>query len=150
MDPNVVALMPPTRIDGRIAQCPRICGFGNSSRQRGSIRFVNDTAKVPVIEIGAGICHTYFDEFGDAKKGADIVMNGKTRRVSVCNALDCLIVHAKRLDDLHAICAPRHKNVTLYADKRAFAALKGNILTICCNQPPKRVSVPNFWTIRWP
>ena len=125
--PNVVALMPAGREStGELLNARGYVDLVIPRGSAGLIRFVNDTAKVPVIETGAGICHTYFDEFGDAKKGADIVMNGKTRRVSVCNALDCLIVHAKRLDDLHAICAPlATKNVTLYADKRAFAALKG-------------------------
>lgn len=127
VDPNVVALMPAGREStGELLNARGYVDLVIPRGSAGLIRFVNDTAKVPVIETGAGICHTYFDEFGDAKKGADIVMNGKTRRVSVCNALDCLIVHAKRLDDLHAICAPlATKNVTLYADKRAFAALKG-------------------------
>ena len=61
-------------------------------------------ARIPVIETGAGICHTYFDEFGDTRKGADIIHNAKTRRVSVCNALDCTIIHEKRLGDLPALC----------------------------------------------
>jgi len=57
------------------------------------IDYVRDNASIPVIETGAGICHTYFDESGDREKGRLIINNAKTRRVSVCNALDCLIVH---------------------------------------------------------
>ena len=93
---------------------------------KGLIDFVRQNAKVPVIETGAGVCHTYFDRAGDLEKGRDIVFNAKTRRVSVCNALDCLIVHRERLADLPALCAPlAGKNVTIYADGPALAALQG-------------------------
>ena len=96
---------------------------------RGSSRLINyvrEHALVPVIETGAGICHTYFDEAGDLEKGRRIVCNAKTRRVSVCNALDCLIVHQKRLTDLPALCAPlAGKHVIIYADPQARDALAG-------------------------
>lgn len=96
---------------------------------RGSSRLINyvrEHALVPVIETGAGICHTYFDEAGDLEKGRRIVCNAKTRRVSVCNALDCLIVHQKRLTDLPALCAPlAEKQVIIYADPQARDALAG-------------------------
>lgn len=93
---------------------------------RGLIDYVRENASIPVIETGAGICHTYFDEFGDREKGREIVNNAKTRRVSVCNALDCLIIHEKRLADLDYIvglCAD--SNVILYADENAYTALNG-------------------------
>ncbi len=97
---------------------------------RGSSRLINyvrDNARVPVIETGAGICHTYFDLDGDLTKGAAIVNNGKTRRVGVCNALDCLLVHAGRLNDLPALVAPMQaSDVLLYADEAAYAALAGH------------------------
>ncbi len=64
------------------------------------IDHVRQNSTVPVIETGAGICHTYFDEYGDRDKGRLVINNAKTRRVSVCNALDCLIIHESRLDDL--------------------------------------------------
>ena len=90
------------------------------------INYVREHALVPVIETGAGICHTYFDEAGDLEKGRRIVCNAKTRRVSVCNALDCLIVHQKRLPDLPALCAPlAGKHVIIYADPQARDALAG-------------------------
>lgn len=101
---------------------------------RGSRRlidFVRDNARVPVIETGAGICHTYIDESADVEMAAQIVNNGKTRRVSVCNALDCVVLHQSQLDNLAAICAPLcssddpQKHVTIYADDRAFKALVG-------------------------
>jgi glutamate-5-semialdehyde dehydrogenase len=94
---------------------------------RGLIDFVRANATIPVIETGAGICHTYFDESGDKEAGRKIVNNAKTRRVSVCNALDCLIIHENRLGDLAYIvglCAD--KNVIIYADAKAYKYLKGN------------------------
>ena len=93
---------------------------------RGLIDYVRDNASIPVIETGAGICHTYFDESGDKEKGRDIVNNAKTRRVSVCNALDCLIIHSKRLDDLDYIvglCS--ESRVVIYADEKSYGALIG-------------------------
>lgn len=97
---------------------------------RGSSRlisFVRDNARVPVIETGAGVVHTYFDADGDLEKGSRIVCNAKTRRISVCNALDCLLVHDSRLNDLPALCAPlADRNVILYADDASFAALDGH------------------------
>lgn len=90
------------------------------------IDFVRDNAKVPCIETGAGVVNTYFDESGDLDKGIRIVTNAKTRRVSVCNALDCLIIHSSRLGDLPALLEQMSGRVTLYADPRAFDALKGN------------------------
>ena len=88
------------------------------------IDFVRNNSLVPIIETGAGICHTYFDEYGDLEKGKNIVFNAKTRRVSVCNALDCFLIHQKRLDDLVAICEKlASKNVIIYADEMAFSIL---------------------------
>ena len=90
------------------------------------INYVREHALVPVIETGAGICHTYFDSDGDLEKGRNIVFNAKTRRVSVCNALDCLIIHKERLSDLASLCKPlSEKNVLIYADPKAYGALAG-------------------------
>lgn len=92
----------------------------------GLIRFVRENARIPVIETGAGIVHTYFDLDGDLAKGRAVVCNAKTRRVSVCNALDCLVVHRGRLTDLAALCDPlAASRVTVYADAEAYAALEG-------------------------
>ena len=94
---------------------------------RGLIDFVRENATIPVIETGAGVCHTYFDEFGDIEKGKAIVKNAKTRRVSVCNALDCLLVHRERLEDLPELCKELAEfSVTIYADIPSYEALKGN------------------------
>lgn len=102
---------------------------------RGSRRlidYVRDNAQVPVIETGAGICHTYIDRDADVEKAAAIVCNGKTRRVSVCNALDCVVIHQDRLPDLPQICSPlctssdSAKQVLIYADEAAYQALQGH------------------------
>lgn len=93
---------------------------------RGLIDWVRENAMIPVIETGAGICHTYFDEFGDKEKGRVIINNAKTRRVSVCNALDCLIIHEKRLSDLDylvGLCSD--SEVVVYTDEKSHAALAG-------------------------
>ena len=88
------------------------------------IDFVRDNAKVPCIETGAGVVNTYFDAAADLDKGIRIVTNAKTRRVSVCNALDCLIIHSSRLQDLPGLVS-QMQQVTLFADPRAYAALDG-------------------------
>ena len=94
------------------------------------INFVRENARIPVIETGAGICHTYFDKSGDVQKGMKIILNAKTRRVSVCNALDCLVMHLDRLDDLAEICKPlAEQNVIIYADEPSYAALNGKYPT---------------------
>ncbi len=91
----------------------------------GLIDFVRRNATIPVIETGAGVCHAYFDRYADLEKGKAIVCNAKTRRVSVCNALDCLIIDSERLPDLPALCAPLlDKKVTIYADMPAYSTLQ--------------------------
>lgn len=91
------------------------------------IQAVRDKARVPVIETGAGVVSTYIDSEADIKIAADIVLNAKTRRVSVCNALDCLLVHSALLPQLYQICEPMAaKQVALFADERAFEALRNH------------------------
>ena len=91
---------------------------------RALIDFVRDRSRVPVIETGAGVCSCYFHSSGDVEKGRNIIFNAKTRRVSVCNALDVLLIDRSRLADLPALAAPlAGKNVTIYADNDAYAVL---------------------------
>lgn len=91
----------------------------------GLINFVRQNATIPVIETGAGVCHAFFDFYGDVAIGAAIINNAKTRRVSVCNALDCLIIDFDRLTDLSDLCQPLHQsNVIIYADQPAYTALQ--------------------------
>lgn len=93
----------------------------------GLIHYVRENARIPVIETGAGVCHTYVDAAADLKKAVPIVSNAKTRRVSVCNALDCLVLHREQLKHLGIICEPLQSHqVHIYADEPAFAALQGH------------------------
>lgn len=128
VDTSVVELLPAEREAATALLQAR--GYVDLLIPRGSsrlINFVRENARVPVIETGAGVCHTYFDCDGDLQKGAAIVNNAKTRRVSVCNALDCLLVHNRRLADLAPLCAPlRDSNVVIYADAPSLQALKGH------------------------
>ena len=127
VDQNVLTLLPADRAATKEILNAR--GYVDLIIPRGSqnlINFVRENATIPVIETGAGICHTYFDEFGDATKGQAIVDNAKTRRPSVCNALDCLVLHESRLEDLPQLCADLPKsNVVVYADEKAYAVLEG-------------------------
>jgi glutamate-5-semialdehyde dehydrogenase len=126
IDTNILTLLPPER-EAADALLNAV-GYVDVLIPRGSqglINHVRRQSKVPVIETGAGIVHTYFDEYGDLEKAVNIVFNAKTRRVSVCNALDCLIIHASRLADLPAIGARlAEKQVELFADQPAFDQLK--------------------------
>lgn len=90
------------------------------------ISYVRENASVPVIETGAGVCHTYFDEYGDINIGLPVISNAKLRRVSVCNALDCLIINEKRLKDLPFLCGGlAGGNVEIFADEASYKALEG-------------------------
>lgn len=128
VDPHVVELLPATH-EATGAMLTAV-GYIDLCIPRGSkrlISFVRDTAKVPVIETGAGVVHCFFDESGDLEMGSRIVDNAKTRRCTVCNALDTLLISRKRLRDLPALVAPMAaKGVRLHADSRAYATLKGS------------------------
>lgn len=125
--PDAVTLLPATH--DATAELLHANGMVDLVIPRGSKRlidYVRNEASVPVIETGAGVCHAYFDLDGDIVKGKAIVNNAKTRRVSVCNALDCLLIHRNRLDDLPSLCAPlADSNVLIYADEASLAALHG-------------------------
>ncbi|MGM5629326.1 glutamate-5-semialdehyde dehydrogenase [Apibacter raozihei] len=88
------------------------------------INFVRENSKIPIIETGAGVCHTYFHKDGDIEKGENIIFNAKTRKVSVCNSLDCLVIDEERIKDLPTLCKKlQEKNVIIYADKLSHKAL---------------------------
>ena len=118
INPDVVTLLEATH--EATAEMLNAVGYIDVCIPRGGrklIDFVRDNAKVPVIETGAGVVHAYFDEYGDLEMGKRIIDNAKTRRVSVCNALDCLIIHRSRLADLQALLEPViKKNVEIVYD----------------------------------
>lgn len=127
VDTHVVELLPADR--EATTELLHANGFVDLIIPRGSsslINFVRQNATIPVIETGAGVCHAFFDRYGKVNIGAAIINNAKTRRVSVCNALDCLIVDIDSLADLPDLCLPLHlSNVVIYADQPAYTALQG-------------------------
>jgi glutamate-5-semialdehyde dehydrogenase len=124
---DVVALLPATH--EATGEMLNAVGYIDVCIPRGGrklIDFVRDSARIPVIETGAGVVNTYFDVDGDLEMGRAIIQNAKTRRVSVCNALDCLLIHQDRLSDLGALVQPMaEKQVIIYADDQAYAAIEG-------------------------
>ena len=128
IDPAVVTLLPATH--EATGEMLNAVGYIDLCIPRGGrklIDFVRDTARVPVIETGAGVVNTYFDLTGDIDKGKAIITNAKTRRVSVCNALDCLIIHSGRLSDLPELVQQMaDKHVIIYADAASYKALEGH------------------------
>ena len=129
ISPDIINLMPASH--EATHEMLNAVGYVDLCIPRGGkrlIEFVRDNARIPVIETGAGVVHAYFDKYGDLEMGKAIVNNAKTRRVSVCNALDCLLIHKDRLPDLKALCQPMAGRVTIYADKRAAEMLDDAIL----------------------
>ncbi len=128
VNPDVVTLLPATH--EATGEMLNAVGYIDLCIPRGGRRlidFVRTTARIPIIETGAGVVNTYFDQDADLNMGKAIICNAKTRRVSVCNALDCLILHEKRLGDLIELVQPllEHK-VTIYADAPAYQILTGH------------------------
>ena len=126
INPDIIQLLPSAR--EAATELMNAIGFVDVLIPRGSQNLINSVrqnSKIPVIETGAGIVHTYFDKDGDLEKGKQIVFNAKTRRVSVCNALDCLIVHKDRLSDLSILVNKlKDKKVEIFADQEAYNAIK--------------------------
>ncbi|MCH7414223.1 glutamate-5-semialdehyde dehydrogenase [Belliella sp. R4-6] len=129
-------LLPPDR--SATSELLEAVGYVDIIIPRGSqqlIDFVRKNSKVPVIETGAGIVHTYFDESADLDNGKSIILNAKTRRPSVCNSLDCLIIHENRLSDLNEIVEGLlAKNVEIFADNRSIEVLRKHRLISPANE----------------
>ena len=130
LNPHVIELLPATHeATGEMLQARN---FIDVVIPRGSsrlINFVRETASVPVIETGAGVCHAYIDRDADLKKAIPVIVNAKTRRVSVCNALDCMIIDQNRLSDLTQICQPLfEKGVEILADNESYSVLSASQL----------------------
>jgi len=136
VNPDVVTLLPATH--EATGEMLNAVGYVDLCIPRGGrklIDFVRDTARVPVIETGAGVVHVYFDKDGDLEKGRAIVNNAKTRRVSVCNALDTLLIHKEREADLPQLLAPMKGKVEFYFNDESrydteFMDYKMNVVTV--------------------
>ncbi len=126
VNPNIVQLLPPDRES--TAEMMNATGYIDIIIPRGSqglIDFVRHNARVPVIETGAGIVHTFIDQSADLTMAKAIITNAKLRRVSVCNALDCLIIHSSWLSDLPFLCEDlARSDVEVFADEESYKVLK--------------------------
>ena len=155
IDPAVATLLP--AIHEATGEMLNAVGYIDLCIPRGGkklIQFVRDTAKVPVIETGAGVVHCYFDKDGDVEMGKAIITNAKCRRCSVCNTLDTLIIHEQRLNDLPTLCEDLAKReVKIHADAQAYEALKGNypdtLLDIVSDETPCPNADGNVWNTEW-
>ena len=133
---DVVALLPATH--EATGEMLNAIGYVDLCIPRGGrklIDFVRDTARIPVIETGAGVVHIYFDKDGDLEKGKAIINNAKTRRVSVCNALDTLLVHKDREGELDELLAPMKGKVEFFFNDESrydteFMDYKMNVVTV--------------------
>lgn len=144
INPNVCILLPDGReATAKLLEAEKYVDLIIPRGGQGLIRFVRENAKVPVIETGAGICHTYFHDEGNLQKGKAIITNAKTRKVSVCNALDCLLIAKSRLLDLPLLCEELASfNVEIFADRDAFSALENHYP----NHLLKRATADSFGT----
>lgn len=128
INPNVITLLPADRsateaLLNAVNDVDVLIPRGSQSL----INYVRENSKIPVIETGAGIVHTFFDASANLEKGQLIIANAKTRRVSVCNALDCVLIHQERTQDIAQLLLPlAEKEVELYADDISYEVLKGN------------------------
>lgn len=155
IDPAVATLLPATH--EATGEMLNAVGYIDLCIPRGGkklIQFVRDTAKVPVIETGAGVVHCYFDKDGDVEMGKAIITNAKCRRCSVCNTLDTLIIHEQRLNDLPTLCEDLAKReVKIHADAQAYETLKGNypdtLLDIVSDETPCPNADGNVWNTEW-
>lgn len=155
IDPAVATLLPATH--EATGEMLNAVGYIDLCIPRGGkklIQFVRDTAKVPVIETGAGVVHCYFDKDGDVEMGKAIITNAKCRRCSVCNTLDTLIIHEQRLNDLPTLCEDLAKReVKIHADAQAYEALKGNypdtLLDRVSDETPCPNADGNIWNTEW-
>lgn len=125
---EVLLLLPPDR--SAVGEMLHARGLIDVVIPRGSqklIDFVREESTIPVIETGAGIVHIYIDKSADVDMAASIIFNAKTRRPSVCNTVDTVIVHEDRLSDIPRIMKPLEaSHVRIFADKLAFDHLRGS------------------------
>ncbi len=123
---NIVTLLPADR--SATEELLNAVGYVDVLIPRGSqslIDYVRKNSKIPVIETGAGIVHTFIDASADISKAKSIIDNAKTRRVSVCNALDCALIHEEHLTNIVELLSTlAEKQVELYADERSYSQLK--------------------------
>lgn len=89
------------------------------------IRSVVKNSTVPTIRTGEGVCHIYIDEFADLVQSSNVVFNAKCSRPSVCNAVECVLLHDKVLQGFCDVCVPKlvSKNVEFRCDSTSLAKI---------------------------
>ena len=92
----------------------------------GLIKIVKENATMPVIAGGIGVCHTYVDRDADLDKAVAIIHNAKVQRPSVCNALDCILIHVELIKTYLPVIAAKlaEDNVELHCDEKSMGILK--------------------------
>lgn len=143
-------LLPPTREAVRVLLQAQ--GLVDVVIPRGSqalIQTVREQACIPVIETGAGVVHTYLDATLDLAQAQRIVLNAKTRRVSVCNALDMLLVHRDQLPSLPTLLAPlAQARVVLEVDAQVRAVLQATYPAALLTEATETTDGTEFLSLR--
>jgi len=126
LDENIIQLLPVDR--ELVKELLEAEGYIDILIPRGSkglIDFVRDNAKVPTIETGAGVCHTYVDKEANLTKAAAIVVNAKIQRPSVCNALDTILLQQDIAKDFVDLIVDEFKKaeVEIFADELSYQLL---------------------------
>ncbi|MEY4107751.1 MAG: hypothetical protein RL181_2093 [Bacteroidota bacterium] len=127
LDRDIVALLPPDReLAHALLQANRFVDVLIPRGSEGLIRFVRENARIPVIETGAGVCHTYVHALADLEKARAIVVNAKVSRPAVCNALDTVLVDSAVASRFLPLLCPEFQQwkVAVYADAESYAVLQ--------------------------
>ncbi len=128
VDRNVVQLIPTNRkFVSELLNAKRYVDIIIPRGSQSLIDFVRANSKVPTIETGAGVCHTYVHKDADLSKALDIVVNAKVSRPSVCNALDTVLIDHEVSHIILPMLADQFKEykVQIQADRDAFNILRG-------------------------
>jgi len=125
--PEAIELAPCQNHD-EVKEILTAVGYIDMALPRGSaklIKTVVETAKVPVIETGSGVCHLYIDEDADLDMAATIAENGKIQRPGVCNALECIVVNKNVAEAFLPKLVEKFANrVVFHADEAAYAIME--------------------------
>jgi len=126
---SIVTLFPTDRaLVGELLSATKYVDIIIPRGSAGLIQFVRENSKIPTIETGAGVCHTYVSKHANLEQAAAIIVNAKVTRPSVCNSLDTILADQEIVDDLaqkiHSGLADF--KVEIFADDIAYTSLKAN------------------------
>lgn len=108
-------------------------------------QFCRENSTIPVITGGVGICHLFVDETADQKRSIDVIVNAKTQRPTVCNALDTLLVHEKIAKDFIPVViqALHLKGVHFRLDSLSWNYVPEKAKAVC------QLAQPEDWDTEW-